>query len=231
MSSPGSPEQSLVGAVLIAGALVGAGCNGQDFSSPFDPDGSPRLLLAPTSLTMAVGEESSVSARLGETGIDESAATWTSADPTVATVDGQGVVTCVGTGTALITAVVPDPSGGEDLRDSLVVTCNAPPPFKIDVDSFRHRHVIGESPCPDLVGEVTIANPAAAQVVVEIASSHPGLAVSRDSASIRPGESVTLRLFFNCSVRESFTARVTLTSTDAQGNTHVETVDVEVTVG
>jgi hypothetical protein len=230
MSRLGSLERSLIGAVLMAGALAGAGCDGQDFSSPFDPDGTPRLLLAPTSLTMEVGQMSSVFARLGDTGIEAATAAWSSSDPFVATVDQQGKVTCVGTGSALITAVVPDPAGGEDLRDSLGVTCNAPPPFRIDVDSFRHRHVIGQSPCPDPVGDVTISNPTGAQVAVEIASSHPGLTISRQNASLRPGESATLRLFFNCSVRENFTARVTLTSTGADGETHEETVTVEVTV-
>jgi hypothetical protein len=230
MSSLGCLERSLIGAVLMAGALAGAGCNGQDFSSPFDPDGSPRLLLVPTSLTMDVGEQSSIAARLGETGIDQSAATWSSADPSVASVDEQGNVTCVGTGTALITAVVPDPAGGDDLRDSLIVTCNTPPPFKIDVDSFTHRHVIGVSPCPDPVGDVTITNPTGAQVAVEIASDKPGLSVDRGAVSLRSGESATLRLFFNCSVRESFIARVTLTSTDAAGRAHERTVLVDVTV-
>ena len=54
--------------------------------------------------------------------------TWTSDDPTVATVDANGVVTAVGNGTAIITATAGDYSATCDVRVSTYVAPSTPDP-------------------------------------------------------------------------------------------------------
>ena len=66
-----------------------------------------HIVVAPTSLSLAVGKTGAVGAELrDETGhlIDDRAATWTSSDPSVATVTATGTVTAVKIGTATLTA-------------------------------------------------------------------------------------------------------------------------------
>lgn len=57
-----------------------------------------------------------------ENATDDKTVTWTSSDPTVATVDGSGTVTAVGIGTADITATVKN----TEISDSCRVTVDAP---------------------------------------------------------------------------------------------------------
>lgn len=230
MWSLGTRGRRLVGVSLMAVAAAGAECGGQDFRSPFDPDGTARLQLSPDSLMMELGETSRVSARLGGSFIAGATATWSTADPLVATVDGEGNVTCVGTGEVLITAVLPDSEREDDPRDSVLVTCVAPARIRLDEDAISDHHVVGESPCPDPVGEVTITNPTAGALTVQVTSDNPAIVSDLDRIELGPGESVTMTLFFDCSVRSTVTAAVTVSATDALGNAHFETVFVEVSV-
>jgi hypothetical protein len=89
---------------LLTGSSASLGC-GNDGLDP-DGAGAAAVVLSPTKGSILVGQDLSLQARLldsdGER-ITEASFTWTSSDPTVATVAG-GLVTGVGAGQATITA-------------------------------------------------------------------------------------------------------------------------------
>jgi hypothetical protein len=177
-----------------------------------------------------VGGKGFLTARLAGSVVEGTIPNWSSSDPSVAVVDESGNVTCVGEGTARIRASVPLSGGMDAAADSVQVTCVAPELITLDTDTISHRHVVGTSPCPDLVGEVALTNASNVEVTVEVASDNPALVGSPDRISLAPGEVATLRLLFNCSVRSGFTAQLTLTTRDAAGRTQVETLAVDVDV-
>ena len=227
MSSLEIPDRRLIGAALMAVALITAGCKGS--ATPFGPDGA-RLVLIPESLTLEVGLPYPFQARLGETLIASTLLSWSSGSPSIATVDASGYVTCIVPGEALITGVVDAPDREEDPRDSTLVTCIPPTLIVTDTESWVHTHVIGVSPCPDPVLDLGIQNPSDAEVTVVITSDVAALRSDRGTLVLAPGGSATVSLFFDCSRRSTFTALVTLRARDAQGNSQVETVEVQVEV-
>lgn len=88
-----------------------------------------RVTLTGGPGTRMVGESMSLSA----SAVDEDGKpvtgnwAWTSSNPSVATVDGNGNVRCVAAGTATITATLTK-SDGDSRNASTTITCNAPPP-------------------------------------------------------------------------------------------------------
>lgn len=79
---------------------------------------APTVSFAKKSLPVPVGESTATSINTDESSLS---VTYSSSDPSVATVDKDGKVTSVGTGTATITAVVTTPDGRKSETKSEVV--------------------------------------------------------------------------------------------------------------
>jgi len=74
---------------------------------------------------------------------------------------------------------------------------------------FEFRHVVGQSPCPQLVGRLTIRNTGTSPFTTDIRARDPRapLTFSPDR-TVGPGETVIVDIFFNCTSQENF--RVTV---------------------
>ncbi len=120
------------------------------------PSAVNSLTLSPDTLALTVGDTSALTATVGPDTANPTVV-WTSSDPSVATVDENGVVTAVGPGTVTITCTAtngtPDPS--DDISATCEVTVNAPAPktFKVYV-----KKLTGETyTIENLTGETTVA--------------------------------------------------------------------------
>lgn len=76
--------------------------------------------LSPDDITLYVGQTYKMGLLLYPEDTDTSLVVWTSSDPSVATVDELGVVTCISRGNATITATIGDPENGGLTEDSIV---------------------------------------------------------------------------------------------------------------
>ena len=79
--------------------------------------------LSPETLTLEAGDSTTLTATVQPDNADDKTVTWTTSDPSVATVDANGNVTAVGAGTATITATAADGSGE---KATCAVTVTAP---------------------------------------------------------------------------------------------------------
>jgi hypothetical protein len=209
--------------------VTGVACDSKAVLDAFGADVIPRLEIAPKELSLEVGRTAFLMPRLAGQVISGTIPQWSSSDPDVAVVDASGNVTCIGVGTATIFATI-DRSGDEDSVGFTQVTCVAPRLIELSLDEIRHVHVIGESPCPDAVGDFTITNRGSRQVTVDVDPGSPALRAGVSRVQLQPGESVVVALLFDCSSPASFRADVTVTATEGEGVAQVETVGVEVTV-
>jgi hypothetical protein len=231
MSIPGSRNPKMV--LAVAAAIVGlleTGCDSQEVLDAFGADVPLHLEVTPPALTLEVDRSASLGARLNGSTVDAGGLGWLSDNPQVATVDATGRVTCVGVGTARITATLDNP-GANDASAGATVNCVGPRLIALDTDSIRQVHVVGQSPCPDRVGQFTIANRSTRPVTVEVdLGAMAPLRSSVRRVRLGPDQSAVVELDFDCSVRSSFQAQATVTATDDDGRTQTATVAVEVTV-
>lgn len=90
------------GVTVGLAALAGAACTGV---GPFEPGGLELRVTAPTSLLEAIGSQTQLELEfpdgLTTVGLE---AVWRSSNPSVASVDADGMVTALGQGSATITA-------------------------------------------------------------------------------------------------------------------------------
>lgn len=85
---------------------------------PKDP--SPVVTVSPKTLRLNVGEEGSLGATISPSSVSDKTIIWTTKDSDVATVDQNGTVTAVGSGTTTITAAAL--AGGESGTCEVTVT-------------------------------------------------------------------------------------------------------------
>ncbi|HXI20662.1 MAG TPA: Ig-like domain-containing protein [Gemmatimonadales bacterium] len=97
----------------LAAALLLAACNG----SPTAPPNQVQVAVTPDSISLFIGNTDQLTAQVSGGGA--STFTWASADPSVAKVDQQGVVTAVAKGKTTITATTT--SGGTSRQGTAVV--------------------------------------------------------------------------------------------------------------
>lgn len=112
------------------------------------------------------------------------------------------------------------------------VNCPAAVMIEVGPAEMAVTHVIGSSPCPQLVGTFTVRNIGTAPVNLQLALGSTALNVSPGGATdVAPGALVTFQVLFNCSTQSSFSSQVDVIATPAgSGGTGGVTVPVFVAV-
>jgi hypothetical protein len=99
----------------------------------------------------------------------------------------------------------PDLNQNWDVSTSPTPVFQREDPGLVVTEQLTFEHAIGRSPCPQMIGRITIrrvgGDPSAR---VRILSRHVGLEVPVDEVSVELGAEVTVDVFFNCNQRESF---------------------------
>jgi hypothetical protein len=74
---------------------------------------------------------------------------------------------------------------------------------------FEFTHVVGQSPCPQLVGRLTIRNMGTSPFTTDVRPRGTvPLAFSATNVTVQPGGSVTIDIFFTCASQNSFIVTV-----------------------
>lgn len=144
-----------------------------------------ELAVAPTDPTLLVGTTLQLQANAmltDDTGADLAASvTWTSSDPSVATVTQNGVVEAVAVGAATIRAL--DAVSGASDATTVSVTAL---PSALSYLSFSRGSVVGGGPV-QLSGTVMLTSPATELVFVALESSDPEVVAVPESVVIPAG--------------------------------------------
>jgi len=129
------------------------------------------IAVAPATQTRNVGQTASFTATSRDANaVDLGASTWTSSNPSVATVNNTGTVTCISGGTATITAS--KTAYGSTKTGTATITCVAPPPppvvmIRLDSTQFDFNRAV-----------VKPAGQALLQTVVDAMKRDPSIRVS-----------------------------------------------------
>jgi hypothetical protein len=215
--------------LLALVGLLGAACPPPSpTAAAMGADGPPRLDLSPTAVSVDVGASTVLMPRLDGSPFAADAPSWSTSDPGVAIVDGMGNVTCVGPGTATITASLE--GAGQPAGATSRVTCIAVTLIRLSETRLAYEHEVGRSPCPDIVGEFTVTNTSDEPVVVEAVSGNSALRVLVNGLRLEPGQSLSVRVLFDCSRRTSFEADVTVRASTDGGSSRSQTAVVPVMV-
>ncbi len=124
-------------ALLVAMAMMQTSCDellGEADNPTPDDDVKTAITLNKSTLEMAygIGKDVTLEATVSPADAEDFDVTWSSSDETVATVDDEGVVHAVGTGTAVITAEAGDKKATCDV--SVVINLETPLTFEAAVD-------------------------------------------------------------------------------------------------
>jgi uncharacterized protein YjdB len=96
----------LTASLIFAATLAGTGC-----SNPTQPETSAIVRVQGVTVTpqviqlLAIGETKQLAARIAPLNATDQALAWESSDPSVATVDGSGLVTAIGAGAGVFITV------------------------------------------------------------------------------------------------------------------------------
>ena len=101
-----------------------------------------------------------------------------------------------------------DDSGGEDGTPSATPAMSA---LSIEFSDLTFTHTYSVSPCPTLIGTVTLTNSTDAAATFDLSDSGSLVTFSMASGTIAVGESVTVEIQFNCAncPAAGFTSTVT----------------------
>ncbi len=96
--------------------------------------------------------------------------------------------------------------------------------------SLTATHIVGTSPCPQQLGEVSVANNTNSPLSIQMTAGNAIFIEPPTNFILPAGVAVTSRaVFFDCSTTNSFTSPVTVTATrTSDGAAETETVDVTV---
>jgi hypothetical protein len=104
-----------------------------------------------------------------------------------------------------------DPDDEGDLPTSEELSIAITPTF------MEFRHVVGQSPCPQLIGRLTIRNTGRSPFTTDIRPRAVVPLSFGPDQTVQPGATVTIDVFFNCSSQQSFLVTVdTLRENQAQ---------------
>ena len=210
--------------LIVVAAVTAGACKGYTPSGPgvVTITEAYSISITPKSATINVGQTLQLVATT--TGNPIPAVSWTSSNPAIGPVTSAGLVTCLVAGAVTITGRT-SIAGAESTAS---VTCAATISLELTPAQLTLVHIVGESPCPDLVGTVTVTS--ASSVDVQVAFALPStLAVEPATFTLAPGASRSVTVRFNCSTQTSFTGAVTFLATNG-GLTETKNLPVSVTI-
>ena len=178
-----------------------------------------------TSLTMNVGDTKTVSVTvlplsLSNSQVDLGSTSYASSDSSVATVDASsGKITCVGAGTATISATNVNKGGAG--QANLQVTCvgTTPPPptgaiLIVSPTTITFTHTVGTTTCPQNIGPLHLSTARGESVsVIAAITGTSALTLGQTTVTLPANGSADLGLNFNCSTQTNFTGNVVLNAT------------------
>jgi len=91
---------------------------------------------------------------------------------------------------------------------------------RVEPSEITFTHVVGQSPCPQLIGRVKVTNTSRTRTTTDFRSLSPAapLAFGAGRATtLEPGESVTVDIFFTCAGRTSFVTTVDVIGENGSG--------------
>jgi hypothetical protein len=81
--------------------------------------------------------------------------------------------------------------------------------IRVEPEQFSFTHVVGTSPCPQLIGRVTIRNAGTSPFTTALSAAFSSAPLSfGPNQTVQPGQSVTIDVFFTCASQSSFIAQV-----------------------
>jgi hypothetical protein len=81
--------------------------------------------------------------------------------------------------------------------------------LRLEPESIDFTHTVGRSPCPQLIGRVTIRNAGTTAFTTALHPEQAGVPLSfGPNQTVQPGQSVTIDVFFTCASQSSFIAFV-----------------------
>jgi hypothetical protein len=81
--------------------------------------------------------------------------------------------------------------------------------IEIDPRFVEFRHVVGQSPCPQLIARLTVRNRGTSPFTTDVRARDPRAPLSfGPDQTVPPGGSVTIDIFFNCNSQQSFLVTV-----------------------
>ncbi|MGF6571566.1 hypothetical protein ABH945_003687 [Paraburkholderia sp. GAS333] len=113
-------RREMLGIALLT-LLAGCGGGSSDATTSSTAIAVTNVSVAPTSVTLALGNSGTFAATVTPADATDAAVTWTSSDATVATVSGSGVATCVAQGSSTIKASTANGQEGDG-----TLTCEKP---------------------------------------------------------------------------------------------------------
>lgn len=130
--------RKILTAMMCAAAFTVAGCTPEPEPAPGpeEPVAVESVTLDAESIELVIGETRQLTASILPENADTKTATWESADPAIAAVDENGLVTAIAAGSTTITA------SADDKTASCTVTVNEPgPDGKIDMTGMTAEEV------------------------------------------------------------------------------------------
>lgn len=217
--------------VLCASVVLLAGCDLSKITGPGSAldriDGPPAAPRAPSveilpegPITLGIGDKAQLKVSAQDFTGDPTVV-FSSSSPQVASVSPEGVVTALSPGSTIVSAEV------LGVADSVeVMVTEADQLIQLSKTSLSFEHAVGESPCPQHVGSFAVTNLSGEVVEIELASSHPAIAVTPRRASIPPGEGLRIDVDFNCSTTASFDTQITVTGRASDGTSATKNLQV-----
>lgn len=232
MVQPGRRYGLGAGIAAACGILaLAAGCNSVNPNAVNVP-GPPRLLIIPEFLVLHVGESGVFTAEVE--GQQPPNLTWSSEAPPTATVDENGTVYCASVGETQIVASSHSDDGSYEASEAAPVTCQAleasQARIQVHPDSLKAEHVVGQTGCPQTVGEVVVENLSGAPISVSATVGDAALDASPDHTDLAPGEQVTIRVRFLCTTTKSFSSQLSLLAVGNGLKSQTVTVPVEMNI-
>jgi hypothetical protein len=101
-------------------------------------------------------------------------------------------------------------NGKKDITDISEVDLPTSEELSISIDRtlLEFRHVVGQSPCPQLVGRITIRNTGRSPFTTDIRTRGPAPLTFSPDQTIPPGGTAVIEVFFTCSSQQSFLVTV-----------------------
>ena len=117
----------------------------------------------------------------------------------------------------LIALPFPGCKKNEDGDDEFDLPTSEELNIQISQTFFEFTHTVGQSPCPQLVGRLTVRNTGTSPFTTDVKARGTVPLTFSPNRTVGPGESVIIDIFFNCTSQQNFLVTVdTLSANDRQ---------------